>query len=251
MAIPNTPTTCIRRRSTYTHNRTILVNGIPFELTTASVTVANIQPVSNPNELAEAARIAGIRSGEVAHGNMPPFITRHFPEGTSYRILHIYITSPNSSRSFYVNMNNKTVESPPHPAEKPLACTAPPPGPGPNSGKGVPGTANFNIANGLWAFQATRPSASTGTDGSGIELRNVKYEGKTMLFPAHVPIRNVEYHPPTGGCGPEYRDWQYDEWPLQCSATLGTKSIRGSDGVAPQPKRYSIIPTPTEVISWA
>jgi hypothetical protein len=179
--------------------------------------VANVQPVSNPNELAEAARIAGIKPNEVAHGSMPPFITKYFRDGTSHRILNVYITSPNSNRTVHVNMNTKTVESPPRPAEEPLACTAPPPFGGPNSGRGIPGSATFNINNGLWTFQAIRPSTSSGTRGSGIELRNVKYKGKTVLFQAHVPILNVEYEQTDTGCGPFYRDWQWDEWTLQCN----------------------------------
>jgi hypothetical protein len=77
-----------------------------------------------------------------------------------------------------------------------VQCVAPLLARGTASGPGVPGTANLVITQGpnvLWTFQAIRPSASSGTRGSGIELRNVKYKGKTVLFQAHVPILNVEY----------------------------------------------------------
>jgi hypothetical protein len=47
----------------------------------------------------------------------------------------------------------------------------------------------------------------------------VKYKGKTVLFRAHVPILNVEYEQQAPGCGPHYRDWQYDEFWFQCSGT--------------------------------
>ena len=45
----------------------------------------------------------------------------------------------------------------------------------------------------LWRFQAVRPTASSGTNGSGIELRYVDYRGKRLLYRAHVPILNVAY----------------------------------------------------------
>ncbi|KAJ9655919.1 hypothetical protein H2201_008700 [Coniosporium apollinis] len=204
----------------YTHGRAIFVNGIPFDSTTVSATEANVQPFSNAEELAEAARIAGARSDEVVSWGMPPFISRDFPNGTSHRILNIAINSGNSSNSVYVNMNNGTVESPPDPLKETLACEAPPPARASAIDKGVPGTANLIITQAgreLWTFRAIRPSASSGNKGLGIELRNVKYKGKTLLFQAHVPILNVEYERQNTGCGPYYRDWQYQEWPLQCS----------------------------------
>ena len=206
----------------YTHGRTILVNGIPFDSTAVFAAETNAQPFSNAEELAEAGRIASARSHEIVSSGMPPFITREFPDGTSHRILNIAITSANSSKSVFVNMNNRTVESPPV-TEKALSCEAPPLAEGTSaSGPGVPGTANLVITQGskvLWTFQAIRPSSSSGTKGSGIELRNVKYKGKTVLFQAHVPILNVEYEQEGTGCGPHYRDWQFDEWPLQCNGS--------------------------------
>jgi hypothetical protein len=43
----------------------------------------------------------------------------------------------------------------------------------------------------LWSFLVVRPSASQGTNASGVELRNVRYRGKLVLFEAHAPILNV------------------------------------------------------------
>jgi hypothetical protein len=54
----------------------------------------------------------------------------------------------------------------------------------------------------------TRPAASSGTNGSGIELQYINYKGKTVIRQAHVPILNVKYD--EDACGP-YRDWQYEE----------------------------------------
>src|SRR5204863_7411762 len=88
--------------------------------------------------------------------------------------------------------------------------------------KGLPGTANIRITKAgkvLWTFQAIRPSASSGISGSGIELRSVKYKGKSVLYQAHVPILNVEYEKSEGEeseCGPHYRDWQWQEYSFHC-----------------------------------
>lgn len=60
----------------------------------------------------------------------------------------------------------------------------------------------------LWRFLAVRPAASSGTNGSGVELRFVDHKGKRVLYRAHVPILNVYYD--ANACGP-YRDWQYQE----------------------------------------
>ncbi|MGB7068051.1 MAG: hypothetical protein WBD22_01020 [Pyrinomonadaceae bacterium] len=62
----------------------------------------------------------------------------------------------------------------------------------------------------LWDLLVIRPRVSSGnpTEGSGIEIRDVKYKGKSVLKRGHVPVLNVQYIPQT--CGP-YRDWQYSE----------------------------------------
>ena len=75
----------------------------------------------------------------------------------------------------------------------------------------------------LWDMLVLRPSISSGTNASGIELRNVKYKGLSVLKRAHVPILNVQYT--DGGCGP-YRDWQYQEGMFE---TTGT-DIAGAPG---------------------
>lgn len=79
------------------------------------------------------------------------------------------------------------------------------------TGKGRTGSAEINISNEdgpLWNFVVVRPSASSGSKGSGLEIRNVYYKGKLILTRAHTPILNVQY---SGNmCGP-YRDWAYAE----------------------------------------
>lgn len=78
---------------------------------------------------------------------------------------------------------------------------------------GVPGqytvTITFN-GNPIWEMLVIRPSSSSGNpgEGSGIEIRDVKYKGKSVLKRGHVPVLNVKYV--DNFCGP-YRDWQNAE----------------------------------------
>ena len=46
----------------------------------------------------------------------------------------------------------------------------------------------------IWRFLAVRPAASSGTNGSGIELRCVDYRGKRVLHRAHVADPQREVH---------------------------------------------------------
>lgn len=61
----------------------------------------------------------------------------------------------------------------------------------------------------LWSFTVVRPRDSAPTHlgkGSGVELRQVRYRGRLVLWQAHVPILNVLYDD-----GVTYRDWQNQE----------------------------------------
>jgi hypothetical protein len=81
--------------------------------------------------------------------------------------------------------------------------------------KGTAGQVWITVSQGgkqVWRFLVVRPAASSGTNGSGIELRYVDYRGKRVLYRAHVPILNVKYD--GDACGP-YRDWQYQEGMIQ------------------------------------
>ena len=89
-------------------------------------------------------------------------------------------------------------------------CGAPDAGQ-PNANRGTVGSAKITISQGktlLWDFVVTRPAASSGTNGSGVELQYVNYKGKRVFRRANVPILNVKYD--EDACGP-YRDWQYQE----------------------------------------
>jgi hypothetical protein len=92
--------------------------------------------------------------------------------------------------------------------------------------KGTAGQVWVTVTQGgqtLWRFLAVRPAASSGTNGSGIELRYVDYKGKRVLYRAHVPILNVKYD--GNACGP-YRDWQYQEGMIQATGADVTPGFR-------------------------
>lgn len=64
----------------------------------------------------------------------------------------------------------------------------------------------------LWNLVVVRPRDSgpaTYDKGSGVELREVKYRGRQLLYRAHVPILNVLYDD-----GVTFRDWQNEETPF-------------------------------------
>lgn len=73
----------------------------------------------------------------------------------------------------------------------------------------APNKIDWPAANPVWSLCWVNPQASSGIEGSGLELRHVFYKGKRVFWRAHLPILNVLYDP--GGCGGSslsYRDWQ-------------------------------------------
>ncbi|HYE96608.1 MAG TPA: hypothetical protein VD962_10395, partial [Rubricoccaceae bacterium] len=80
------------------------------------------------------------------------------------------------------------------------------------------GHVNWPATNPIWSFDFIRPSQSTGSDGSGLELRNVYYRGVLQMKQAHAPILNVEYDP-GGGCTC-FRDWSDSEVRFQANNPL-------------------------------
>src|SRR5262249_22410346 len=51
----------------------------------------------------------------------------------------------------------------------------------------------------VWQFCWLRPRDSSGTNGSGVEIQNVYYNGHLVMKRGHVPILNVQYD--RGSCG--------------------------------------------------
>jgi hypothetical protein len=65
--------------------------------------------------------------------------------------------------------------------------------------------------NPVWQMCWMRPADSSGVNGSGIEVRNVYYNGHLVLKRGHVPILNVKYEAGCGGASFCYRDWQDEQ----------------------------------------
>ena len=63
--------------------------------------------------------------------------------------------------------------------------------------------------NPLWEFDFSRPANSITADGTGLEIRDVYYDGVLVMKKGNVPVLNVEYLT-GGGCGC-FRDWQDNE----------------------------------------
>jgi len=207
----------------YTNGRTIHFTGDAFDPPSSFVaTVTNDQSHPSVEELAEAATLAGFGPDSVAFLTMPPLYTEVFPNGTTHRILHIMARKKAETKYalFRVNINTGEVQRDSLKSDNTLAtCAAPLPGSGQLVDRGTPGQARVTILRGnevLWTMEVIRPSISSGSDGSGVELLNVQYRGRTVLKRAHVPILNVEYKEHDPNCGPTYRDWQNSEWSFFC-----------------------------------
>lgn len=161
---------------------------------------------------------------------MPPFLERQLPDGRVERTLAVGIRSARADAPFQevvaVSMFDRRVvrgiDGLVQPGER--VCE-PPPGRDPyGTTPGTTGQCWITVTSGdqtLWRFLAVRPAASSGTNGSGIELKYVDYRGKRVLFHAHVPILNVEYGSDGKaiGCGPTYRDWQNAETQFQANGS--------------------------------
>jgi hypothetical protein len=72
----------------------------------------------------------------------------------------------------------------------------------------------------LWELVVVRPSASSGVNGSGVEVRLVDYQRSRVLFRGHVPILNLAYD--AGGAA--YRLWLKEE---ACFEADGDEPVPG------------------------
>lgn len=87
---------------------------------------------------------------------------------------------------------------------------------------GPNGTIAWPAVDPIWEMDVYRPANRTTSQGTGIELRNVRYQGRKVFERAHAPILNVEYDAGAGcGC---FRDWQYNEARFQADNPLAGAS---------------------------
>jgi hypothetical protein len=236
----------------YTNNRTLAVEAPLDDPARLTVTDSADQPLPTREEFDAAVEILAddrrlgrlVREGRVQpYEAMPPLVLNELPDGRIERVITVGLLPQRKSRVPHeivgVNMIRREIEryeggAPDHSHADPQTCGAPPSAGQATTGKGVAGQVWINVFQGgarIWRFLAVRPSASSGTWGSGVELRYVDYRGRRVLYQAHVPILNVLYD---GQCGP-YRDWQYQEGMIDANGTQ----------VAPG---FLLCPTPAKTI---
>ncbi|MFN2607628.1 MAG: hypothetical protein ABR511_06975 [Acidimicrobiales bacterium] len=167
--------------------------------------------------------------GTTTYRPTPPLANVEHPDGTVDRVIAVGIrTAAGAHRVAGVRTGDGEVfPDPPGAAPPSDRECGPPPAPL-TGGPAAPGEsqARVRVRRGddvLWELVVVRPRASSGTNGSGVELRAVSYKGQQVLFRAHVPIATVAYEhgayehgadehgASEGGPGPTSRDWLHEE----------------------------------------
>jgi hypothetical protein len=221
----------------YTANKAFAIEG-RFDSNNINIVQLTKQPsIFNEEEFNEAV---GIITADRTFGNLiknskvqaftpMPEVQEDAPE----RTLLVGLRAPGGSPApeiVGVNMVRKTLVR--YGGKPPRGSLAAPTACGPSSagqgttGRGSAGQFEVVVTQGpteVWRFLAIRPSSSSGTRGSGVELRDVRYKGKMVLKRGHAPILNVKYN--ADACGP-FRDWQWQEGMLTASGTSPAPGFR-------------------------
>ena len=223
----------------YTNDRTLVAENDFAGAETITVREESFQPNSNDEEFNEAVRIltsderfSSFLKGEQlrAFQPMPPVTVL---SGTRERLVNVGLEAQGDSvgnEVISVSLGRGTVirydrGAPNTSKAAPDACGIP--ASQGATARGVAGQYQLTVSQGatpLWEMIVIRPSASSGTMSSGIELRDVKYKGKSVMKRGHAPVLNVEY--PSGVCGP-YRGWQYAEGFFDAPAAGATDPAPG------------------------
>jgi hypothetical protein len=210
----------------YTRERTLVLDVASDGSGDVAVADSARQPLSNADEYEHAVRAleadadlgVALRAGRLApYRPMPPLVLDELPDGSGERTVTVGLRPGDGEEAHeIVGVKLGPGEVVRFPAGAPPASVAAarlcgPPAATQRTAQGLPGAAKVTVRRGervLWSFVAVRPAASSGTMGSGVELRALAYRGKRVLRRAHVPILNVRYD--GDRCGP-FRDWQNEE----------------------------------------
>jgi hypothetical protein len=229
----------------YTRQETIVAEGSLAQPAAAIAHVLkNWQP--QPNEEEYEAAVAVLRDDPVlgpafaakrvdAYRPMPP-VQGWAEDAVTERIVNVGLF-PRSEESEIqheivgVNMARKSIVhyagGTPHRANAASQLCGLRPGHQATTSRGTEGQYQLTIMDSdgsiLWDMLVLRPSISSGTNASGIELQQVKYKNHSVFKRAHLPILNVLYD--EGPCGP-YRDWTYQEGMFDADGT----DIAGAPG---------------------
>jgi len=211
-----------------TRQQTVFADGLITRPSKVTLTESSIQPPVTAAEFAEAVRHvtrdhdlgATLRSApSTTYAPMPPLVPMTLPDGRSQRVISVGLLSGARGSHEIVGVDaasgavHRFANRAPRGARADAdgLCGAPVDANQTTADRGTAGQAWITVTQAgktLWKFLVVRPAASSGTNGSGVELRYVDYRGKRLLYRAHVPILNVKYD--NDVCGP-YRDWQWQE----------------------------------------
>lgn len=223
----------------YTNNRTLVANAdLRAGAARAEITEHGSHELPSAEEFEAAVRILeqhaelgpSVRDGKLRpYRPMPPLVHVERPDGRVERIIAVGLNSPASPRNRIVGVNLNHAGVLPHvdglPSASDLNCGPPAEGNCPATTGAQRATVQIKVGNTvLWDFVLVRPSASSGTNGSAIELQHVRYKGKQVLYRAHIPILNIQYLDTGGFCGPTYRDWENEE---NCFEAVGSDPVPG------------------------
>ena len=208
----------------YTNDKTIVAESDFAAKTPVTVREEFFQPTPSDEEFDEAIQVlqadarlgAAVKSGALKVFRPMPDIT--LLAGSTERLVNVGLNSsdgaqPNEVVSVSIKRGVVIRYESGAPASSkatPEACGIPSAGQA-TTANGTAGQATLTVLQGqitLWEMLIIRPSASSGTRKSGIEVRDVKYKSKSVLKRGHAPVLNVQYTPSV--CGP-YRDWQWQE----------------------------------------
>jgi hypothetical protein len=218
----------------YTNQRTLYVAGPVREPDRVTITEAAVQPVSSPEEFRAAAKLLldDAELGPIVlaervqvYRPLPPVVRRGLPDGRSERVITVgLLPLCDGARHEIVGVDlaRRTVvrferDAPATAAAHGRYCGLP------NAAqptvRNAAGAVRVRVRDGrqtVWRLHVVRPAGSSGTNGSGVELRYVEYRGRRVLYRAHVPVLSVKYD--HDACGP-FRGWQCEEGMLHATGT--------------------------------
>ena len=153
-----------------------------------------------------------LKSGELtAYRPMPALVSFNDPDGNVDRAVAVALRSTAGEHRI-VGVRTADGEILLSPSDVPAPSTEDCGAPMEAASPPVPGArqARVRVWRGeelIWEMVVVRPSASSGTNGSGVELRTVDYLGARVLQRAHLPILNVDF----GDTTVAERHWAHEE----------------------------------------
>lgn len=203
--------------------RVLEVRGLLDQPDTYALDYTARQPPPTDDEFAWA--VAEIQPDEAVevYRPLPPLANIEYPDGTVDRVIVVGLRVPGGGhRLVGVRSSDGEVFEPPPGVVVPSGPEhGVPRGSVPTPAAGDQ-QARVRVSRGeaaLWDLVVVRPSASSGANGSGVELRDVDFLGRRVLNRGHLPILNVEFD--DGGV---QRLWQNGE---ACFEATGDDPVPG------------------------